>query len=129
VHRKPLRNVRREVDLIFAGVNVAVFIDGCFWHGCPRHGSMPKANRDLWRQKIEGNRERDMETNALLRKAGWRVVRVWEHEIPRVAARRIARVVAGRLSSRNTRGPANRDKKVKPRKRAKECMAAVRQRH
>jgi DNA mismatch endonuclease (patch repair protein) len=82
---------------VFARATVAVFLDGCFWHGCPEHISWPRRNAAYWRSKIEANQRRDIETDGLLRASGWTVVRVWEHEVPSEAARQIERVVRGRL--------------------------------
>lgn len=70
---------RRTIDIAFTRWRVAVFIDGCFWHGCPEHFVPPRANAAWWRAKIEANRRRDAETTQLLLTAGWRVVRLWEH--------------------------------------------------
>jgi len=81
-------------------VQVAVFVDGCFWHGCPEHGTWPKSNIEFWREKIETNRRRDLDTNERLKAAGWEVVRVWEHENPDAAAERIAGLVRSRLADR-----------------------------
>lgn len=86
----PLAGVRRRADLVFPGVKVAVFVDGCFWHGCPAHLVWPKANADWWRNKITGNVARDRDTDRRLVEQGWRVVRVWEHEDPRAAASEVA---------------------------------------
>jgi DNA mismatch endonuclease, patch repair protein len=72
---------------------VAVFVDGCFWHGCPLHATWPKANGKFWRAKILGNQERDQDTDKRLRADGWKVVRVWAHEPPERAAGRIAKIV------------------------------------
>jgi DNA mismatch endonuclease (patch repair protein) len=69
---------------------VAVFVDGCFWHGCPEHASWPKANADWWRQKINANGVRDRRNDSLLHAAGWKVVRVWEHESAADAANRVS---------------------------------------
>ncbi|GAA2436551.1 very short patch repair endonuclease [Streptomyces macrosporus] len=96
VHRRPVKGVRREADIVFGPARVAVFVDGCFWHGCPEHATWPKNNAEFWRRKIEGNRARDLDTDARLAEAGWAAVRVWEHEDPAEAARRIAALVAGR---------------------------------
>lgn len=93
VHRRPLRGVRREADIINASIKLAVFVDGCFWHGCPTHATWPKANDEFWRRKIEGNRERDRDTDRRLEEAGWSVVRVWEHESVSEAADRVMTVV------------------------------------
>lgn len=71
---------RRSIDVAFIGPRVAVFVDGCFWHGCPEHATWPARNAEFWRQKIEANRRRDVDTDILLRAAGWKVVRIWEHE-------------------------------------------------
>lgn len=67
-------------DIAFTKRRVAVFVDGCFWHGCPEHGSKPKKNTHYWGPKIARNIERDQEQNARLEAAGWRVLRIWEHE-------------------------------------------------
>ena len=80
VDAAPLAGLRRRADIVFRGPKVAVFIDGCFWHGCPRHGMTPRTNTEFWRAKIEGNRERDKETTLALSAAGWSVLRFWEHE-------------------------------------------------
>ncbi len=68
-------------DIVFPRHKLAVFIDGCFWHGCPKHAVMPKTNRTFWREKLTRNMQRDREVNVRIREMGWRVVRVWEHEI------------------------------------------------
>ena len=90
-----LAGTRRRADVAFVRARVAVFVDGCFWHGCPRHGTWPKANAAWWRSKIEGNRLRDRNTDATLRLAGWTVLRFWEHTDATVAARRVAKVLRG----------------------------------
>lgn len=76
-------------DFVFPARRIAVFVDGCFWHGCPRHGTMPKENRRFWRAKITRNRERDREVGVELRRLGWKVLRVWEHELTRRNERRL----------------------------------------
>ncbi|GAA2672879.1 very short patch repair endonuclease [Streptomyces violaceolatus] len=76
---RPVPTLRRTADVVFTKYRVAVFMDGCYWHGCPSHGSMPSSNRDFWVAKIEGNKRRDAETDRLLVEQGWFVVRVWEH--------------------------------------------------
>ena len=68
-------------DIIFPRERIAVFVDGCFWHGCRAHRSLPKTNRELWLAKIIGNRRRDRRVDRQLRAAGWRPVRVWEHDV------------------------------------------------
>lgn len=89
VHYPVPGNRRRSIDIAFPGRKVAVFLDGCFWHGCPQHGTTPASNRDWWLAKIAANRARDAGTDALLEAAGWSVVRVWEHEPLEVARSRI----------------------------------------
>jgi DNA mismatch endonuclease (patch repair protein) len=93
-----LSRPRRVADVAFAGARVAVFVDGCFWHGCPEHGTWPKQNAEFWRAKILANQERDRDTDARLRADGWKVLRVWAHEEPHEAAMRIARVVRRRTA-------------------------------
>jgi len=84
-----LTKPRRIADIVFSGAKVAVFVDGCFWHGCPEHASWPKSNAQFWREKIEANRARDEDTDRRLQESGWQVVRVWAHENPGKAAERI----------------------------------------
>jgi len=81
-------------DFVFRRERLVVFVDGCFWHGCPEHGTWPKQNADFWRNKIETNMRRDRDTNERLVSQGWEVIRVWEHEEPDHAARRIYQVLA-----------------------------------
>jgi DNA mismatch endonuclease (patch repair protein) len=73
-------------------------VDGCFWHGCPEHGTWPKQNGEWWREKIEANQRRDRDTDRRLEEAGWAVVRVWEHEGTESASARIERIVRRRRS-------------------------------
>jgi len=94
-----LQRPRRVADIAFPGLKIAVFVDGCFWHGCPEHGTWPKQNAEFWRQKIEANRARDADTNARLRDAGWTVLRFWRHESPFDAATIIARSVTSAKES------------------------------
>ena len=84
---------RRRADIAFPSRHVAVFIDGCWWHGCAMHYRAPKTNADWWREKVEGNRIRDRETDERLKAMGWSVIRAWEHDDPAVIADRVERVV------------------------------------
>lgn len=77
-------------DVVLVRLHVVVFIDGCFWHGCPDHAVQPKANASFWRAKIDTNRERDRRKDTALRALGWEPLHVWEHEDPEVAAQRVA---------------------------------------
>jgi DNA mismatch endonuclease (patch repair protein) len=96
VGAKPLAGLRRTADLVFPTAKVAVFLDGCFWHGCPEHHTVAAANAKFWADKVSGNRARDRDTDARLEAAGWASVRVWEHEDPREAAQRVEGVVRAR---------------------------------
>ncbi len=96
VDARPLPQLNRRADLVFTRVKVAVFIDGCFWHGCPVHHTKAKANAEFWATKVATNRSRDEETNRLLDDAGWCVVRAWEHDDPTEIADRVMRAVASR---------------------------------
>lgn len=70
-------------DFIFPDVRLAVFVDGCFWHGCPLHGSKPSTNVEFWDRKLVRNRARDQQVNRELRARGWRIIRIWQHELSR----------------------------------------------
>lgn len=98
VSRRPLPELRRTADLLFSSARVAVYLDGCFWHGCPDHYVAPATNATFWATKLSGNRERDADTDRRLLEAGWLAVRIWEHEDPQVAARRISAIVHDRTS-------------------------------
>ncbi len=75
-------DMRTRADLAWRGLKLAVFIDGCFWHGCPEHATRPAANRDWWAQKLDANIARDRRTDDTLRNRGWVVRRFWEHQSP-----------------------------------------------
>lgn len=99
VHERVQGMPRRTVDISFPRARVAVFVDGCFWHGCPDHGMTPKANRDWWSRKLDGNRRRDAETSAHLSALGWVVLRFWSHEEPDAMAESVkASVLSRRLA-------------------------------
>lgn len=100
VHRRVLPDLRREADLVFRGARVAVFVDGCFWHGCQRHRTPSITNSAWWAAKIARNVERDAQTSALLTSAGWSVVRVWEHADAVRAAEVVANIVRARRRPR-----------------------------
>lgn len=86
VDTKVLTGLRRRADIVFPRQKVAVFVDGCFWHACPEHGTSPKANAGWWQEKLDANVRRDRDTDRRLREAGWTPVRIWEHEDPIEAA-------------------------------------------
>lgn len=96
----PLPSLRRRADIVFTRARIAVFIDGCFWHGCPIHGTAPKQNADYWGPKLAANVDRDRDTDRRLTNAGWFVIRVWEHEAAGDASDRIEVAVRGAIDSR-----------------------------
>lgn len=98
VDASPLVGLRRRADLVFRPVRVAVFVDGCFWHRCPEHWNQPVNNAEFWRQKIGHNVERDRETDQRLTEAGWRVIRIWEHEPIDAAVERVTAAIESRRS-------------------------------
>ena len=93
---RPSPKLRTRADVVFSRERVAVFVDGCFWHGCPRHATWPKANAEWWRDKIEANRARDHRVVEGLEALDWIALRIWEHEDPVLAAEKIERVVKRR---------------------------------
>ena len=107
VDRPPIVGLHRRADIVFGPARVAVFIDGCFWHDCPLHGSVPKSHTGWWTAKLATTRDRDVDTDARLVARGWLSVRIWEHEDAKEAAARIAELVAARRR-RDVRGPAHR---------------------
>lgn len=96
---QPVRTIRSRADLVFTPVKVAVFVDGCFWHGCPHHRVAPKTNASYWTAKIEGNMSRDRRVTEGLEREGWTVLRIWEHEDPLEAADRVEATVRRRLEA------------------------------
>ena len=98
-------------DIIIRAGKIAVFVDGCFWHGCPLHGTMPKTNRHFWRLKIRRNRERDGEVDLALKKLGWKTIRVWEHDIKKS----VNRVVEKLLNLASPRSLVERTRLTSPR--------------
>lgn len=106
LHRRGLRfrvqfpvpgHARRRIDIAFTRARLAVYVDGCFWHGCPAHYREPQTNREWWRWKVDRNRDRDSSTNAQLESSGWEVLRFWEHVDPEEAADAVAAAYRARL--------------------------------
>jgi DNA mismatch endonuclease (patch repair protein) len=94
------RHATVRPDFVFRAERVAVFVDGCFWHACPRHGTSPRGNAVFWRTKLEANRRRDRTTTAALRRRGWKVIRFWEHDVrqrPDTCARRVERLLGANV--------------------------------
>ena len=99
VDARPLPHLNRRADLVFTRARVAVFVDGCYWHGCPEHGTNARANADYWASKIAANIARDRDTDQRLETAGWTVVRAWEHQDADDVALAVVSVVRERLRS------------------------------
>jgi DNA mismatch endonuclease (patch repair protein) len=95
VNSAPVSGLRCRPDIIFTRARVAVFVDGCFWHSCPEHGTRPAANGDWWGRKLAANVDRDRRNDRSLSAAGWKVVRIWEHEDPGDGAARVERALQG----------------------------------
>jgi DNA (cytosine-5)-methyltransferase 1 len=96
VNEKPLPDLRRNADLVFRGTRIAVFVDGCFWHGCPVHARPTKSHTKWWAEKIAANKRRDADTTRRLHEAGWQVIRMWEHEDPAETAQLIKATLEAR---------------------------------
>lgn len=107
-HLKVLAGLRRTADIAFPSLKVAIFLDGCFWHGCPIHGTWPKKNAKWWREKIVANQRRDHDTDEKLKNAGWTVVRAWEHEDMDVVVKRIGHLLCARRTSKKAQCATNR---------------------
>lgn len=93
VSARPILGLRRTADLVFPTERIAVFIDGCFWHGCPEHRRQPRANAEYWAAKVQRNRQRDVDTDLALDRSGWTILRFWEHERPDEVAESIRQAV------------------------------------
>jgi DNA mismatch endonuclease (patch repair protein) len=94
---EPVPGMGRRADIVFRRARLAVFVDGCFWHGCPDHGSIPSTNGAWWRMKIQANALRDADTSRRLSSGGWRVIRIWEHEDPVDAANAVFSALGWRV--------------------------------
>lgn len=90
---------RRTIDIALTRAKVAIFVDGCFWHGCPQHLHLPAHNREWWRWKLHSVQTRDADTDARLRDSGWLVVRVWEHEDPGATSTRLETIWRARVTN------------------------------
>ena len=77
------RPVFGKPDFVFPKLKLAIFVDGCFWHVCPKHATKPANNKEFWWRKLSLNKKRDQVVNRVLRRTGWRVLRIWEHELVR----------------------------------------------
>jgi DNA mismatch endonuclease, patch repair protein len=97
VHALVLPSLRRRADVVFIAARVAVYVDGCFWHGCPDHVVWPRTNVEWWKKKIASTKRRDLDTDRRLTEAGWHVVRVWEHDDPVLVADLVEETVRARM--------------------------------
>lgn len=96
---KPANLLPGRPDILFPSARIAVFVDGCFWHGCPLHGTKPASNAMFWAEKIKRNQERDRQVDQKLSAAGWRVIRLWEHEAKRDLTECVSRLRAALQST------------------------------
>lgn len=103
VDYSPIPGIRNRGDIVFSRVKVAVFVDGCFWHGYPLHGTQPKAHSAYWAPKLARNKERDAEFNTALEAEGWTVLRFWEHQ----ESTSVAQVIIAALNSTGVYGSAS----------------------
>ena len=104
VSARPLPELRRTADLVLRKTKIAVFVDGCYWHGCPEHHTQPATNSEYWADKIARNVERDAETTDRLQQAGWTVLRFWEHEDPEAVADQVQAKVQAALAKERKPG-------------------------
>ena len=105
---RPVEGARGRIDIAFPTERVAVYVDGCFWHACPEHGTVPKQNNEWWVEKLAANKARDEATDARLRAAGWTVLRFWEHDDPTVAAKAVRGAVLAARRTTKGRAPGRR---------------------
>jgi DNA mismatch endonuclease (patch repair protein) len=101
----PIPGLRRRADIAFPKRKIAVFVDGCYWHACPAHGTQARSNAAFWADKLSSNERRDRDTDERLGQAGWTVVRVWEHEQPAEAAERVETQLRARQEGRSGAQP------------------------
>lgn len=95
-YRITMPDLKVRPDIVFTRQRLAVFIDGCFWHGCPKHGTKPRANAAYWDSKIARNQDRDQRIDTALQASGWKVIRAWEHEPPESVAASVAQTIVNR---------------------------------
>jgi DNA mismatch endonuclease (patch repair protein) len=99
----PVAGLRCRADIVFTRAKLAIFVDGCFWHLCPEHSTVPKSNRQWWRTKLEGNVARDRRNDAALQARDWAVIRVWEHDDAFASANRVQAELTSRAGSGSSR--------------------------
>ena len=94
-------NLPGKPDFVFRDARLAIFVDGCFWHDCPKHGHQPLSNQNYWRKKLKNNKKRDRNTCNALQKRGWSVLRFWEHEVKEsstICVAKVAQLLVGRAN-------------------------------
>ncbi len=96
---RPVTTLKCEADIVFRSHRLCVFVDGCFWHGCPKHFACPKTNSSWWNEKIAATKARDRSQSALLRAAGWNVLRIWEHEITSAKVASVLKRIKTKIAS------------------------------
>lgn len=114
-HVRPVPGLACTPDVVFTKSRVAVFFDGCWWHSCPVHASRPIRNAEWWSKKLDATKDRDRRNNAALQAAGWRVVRIWEHETPESAVSSVVRAVDEARPPADRRDPQYRTRSGKRR--------------
>ena len=121
----PLKPRGVRVDVVFPRQRVAVFMDGCYWHRCPEHGTMPATNHEYWRAKFETNMARDARNNAELARDGWRVIRIWEHEVldDDLAAHAVSRVLSAVREGTGQKPRPRRPRPGRTRSRSRQLIA------
>ena len=97
---EPVKGIRCKADIVFKKTKICIFIDGCFWHGCPQHFRPPKTHTEWWIEKVKDNIERDKRKTAIIEKNGWIVLRYWEHELKAEGAVQTAREIADVVKKR-----------------------------
>ena len=108
---RPLPGYRHTADIVFPRRKIAIFVDGCFWHGCPLHYHTPKTHGDFWSTKIKANKDRDAKVDSHLKAAGWTVVHIWEHVSPQDAASEVEKMMLSRISETIAAEPQSRSVK------------------
>lgn len=96
---RPEPNVRCKADIVFLRAKVCIFVDGCFWHRCPTHFRVPKTNRTWWNEKVQETADRDRRQTRILRRNGWRVMRIWEHELTNAKIPSVVKMIRGKLGT------------------------------
>jgi DNA mismatch endonuclease (patch repair protein) len=92
-YRKNATNYFGKPDLVLPKYKTVIFIDSCFWHGCPEHCKLPSSNEDFWKKKIKGNKKRDREVNKYYKEKGWKIIRIWEHNLKTINIQKLSKKI------------------------------------